>query len=63
MPGLIPFSHPGLYVVLARLYDNFRQFSPFPLPLETLAPGAGPGPATAALSAAATATLPPAAGA
>ena len=63
MPGLIPFSHPGLYVVLARLYDNFRQFSPFPLPLETLHPGAGSGPATAALSAAATATLPPAAGA
>lgn len=50
---------PGVYVVFAGFPDNFRQFSPFPLPLETFISRAGTVPATTAVSTPATATLPP----
>jgi Di-sulfide bridge nucleocytoplasmic transport domain len=61
--GQFVSPHPGLYVVLTCFHDNFRQFSTFPLSLETFNPRAGSGPATAAIFTPATATLPPAAGA
>jgi hypothetical protein len=59
----IRFLLSGLYVVLTCFHDNFRQFSTFPLSLETFNPRAGAGPATTAIFTPATATLPPAAGA